>query len=343
MSAGPARIMSDERGFTLVELLAVMTIAIVLLSATLLTFNNLYQATTDNDRRLDSVEVARTGLDIQARQLRNLAKRLNNTAVVDTLGPYDLIFQTSDPSRTWVRYCLDTTTAPASAKRGRVWTQALATSSASYPVTAAMRTGCPSSSDWTTTKVVADHVTNRRDNLNRALFSFTCTTGSSCTSTSATYDQVVGISALLYVDTTPATGAAELKVSSGVYLRNQNQAPVASFVATPKAGEPRTVVLNGSGSSDFEGRTLSYYWFKQALPATSSIDCANPTIAGSGPVRTLWGANGYIGGSITLSHTFPAGDGAAGSTRNIGLVVCDPGDRFGTAGVTSTIAVQIPN
>lgn len=339
----------DEDGFTLIELLTVMSISIVLLSATLLTFNNLYQAEHDNENRLDTVEVARNGLDVQARQLRNLAKRLNNTAVIDTVGAYDLIFQTSDPSRTWVRYCLDTA-APASTDRGRIWTAELSlTSSAASPVTAGMRSACPGTG-WSKTRVVADYVTNRRANLDRPLFKYACTSGTTCTSAPATFDQVLNISAQAIVDTTPGRSVPELRVASGVYLRNQNQAPVAAFVSTP-ASTSRTVLLNASGSTDYEGRTMNYYWFKQTMPALASIDCANPTITYSsgGTVRSLWGVTGpvagpgFIGESVTLSHTFPASDGTAGSTRNIGLVVCDPGDRFATAGITTAIPVQIPS
>ncbi len=340
-----------EHGFTLVELLVVMTISIVLLSATLVTFNSLHRVEHDNDARLDSVERARNALDLQARQLRNLGKRLNNTPVIDTVGPYDLIFQTSDPSRTWVRYCLDTTNSPSSPSRGRIWTQELSLGAAvaTSPVTAAMRSGCPAgaspgytSAGWTSTEVVADDVTNRIGGQDRPLFSYACTSGTTCTASPSTYDQVINITAQTIVDTTPGSRAAEQRVVSGVYLRNQNQVPVASFVATP-GSTSRNVLLNASGSSDYEGRTLNYYWFKQTLPVTASIDCANPTITGTGSPRTLWGANGFIGDSITLSHTFPATDGAAGTTRNVGLVVCDPGDRFATAGISPTIAVAIPN
>ncbi|MBW3608713.1 MAG: hypothetical protein KY463_10215, partial [Actinobacteria bacterium] len=174
------------------------------------------------------------------------------------------------------------------------------------------------------------------------LFSYRCTAGTTCTSDASTYDQVVNVTARTLVDTTPGRGAPELRVTSGVYLRNQNQPPVASFVATP-ASASRTVVLNAAGSVDFEGRNLSYYWFKQTMPTLASIDCANATVTSSEDVRTLWGAGGFIGAGITLSHTFPDSDGAAGTSRNIGLVVCDPGDRYGTAGITSPIAVQIPN
>jgi hypothetical protein len=164
------------------------------------------------------------------------------------------------------------------------------------------------------------------------MFEYTCTTGTACTATAATYDQVVGISSQLLVDTTPGYNAPELRVISGVYLRNQNQAPVATFVAT-RSSTSRTIVLNAAGSTDYEGRTLDYYWFKTALPAAASIDCAHPTVTGSVSPRTLWGATGFIGSGITLTHTFPGTDGLSGATRNIGLVACDPGDRYDTFGI----------
>jgi hypothetical protein len=47
---------------------------------------------------------------------------------------------------------------------------------------------------------------------------------------------------------------------------------------------------------------------------------------------------------VTLSHTFPAGDGASGTAVPFALVVCDPGDRYGTVGISPQPAqtVQIP-
>ena len=267
-----------------------------------------------------------------------------SSPVIDTLGPYDLIFQTSDPARTWVRYCLNTATAPASTERARLWTSelAVASSSASSPVTTGMRATCPGTG-WSQTSVVADYVTNRRAGTDRPMFTYTCTTGTTCTSTPAGYDQVIDIGARLVLDTTPGYGPSELQVASGVYLRNQNQAPVATFVWT-RASTSRTIVLNAAGSTDFEGRTLDYYWFKTTMPTTTSIDCSHPTISGSASPRTLWGAGGFIGSGITLTYTFPSTDGPAGATPNIGLVVCDPGDRYDTAGIPpkTAIAVAIP-
>jgi len=334
----------DEHGFSLIELLVVMTVAFVVLSATLLTFTTLSNSAHDNNIRLDTTEVARDALDTQARQLRNLAKRLNHTPVLDTMEPFDLIFQTSDPSRTWVRYCLDSENPPATPSQARLWTQERSLASvAASPVSAEMRSGCPSnSSEWTATRVVADQLTNRINGIDRPLFQYRCTVGTACLSNPATYDQVVNISAQTFVDTDPFRDVPELRVATGINLRNQNQPPVATFVATPSSAS-RTIVLNAAGSTDYEGRTLSYYWFKGSVPALTSIDCASPKVTGEDPTRTLWGATGYLGESITLSHTFTAADLAAGPTANIGLVVCDPGDRYGTAGITSPIAVQIPS
>ena len=50
-------------------------------------------------------------MDLAARQLRNLANQdpSQQTTTIARALPFDLVFQTSDPSRKWVRYCLDTT------------------------------------------------------------------------------------------------------------------------------------------------------------------------------------------------------------------------------------------
>ena len=337
------RRLRDERGFSLVELLVVMMLSTALLGATLLTVDNMLRGEHQNDQRMDSVEQARNALDVQARQLRNLAKRVSSP-VIDTVSSYDLIFQTSDPSRTWVRYCLDTTNSPASTSRARLWTGELSVASAATvtPVTAGMRGACPGTG-WSTTRVVADYVTNVRSGQDRPLFSYGCSIGTTCISQASTYDQVVDITAQTYVDTTPGKLPSEVRVATGVYLRNQNQAPVAS-AANPVTTGPRTVVLNGSGSSDFEGRTLNYYWFKGTLPSTADIDCAHPIVTGTGALRTLWGAGTFLGEGITLSHTFPLSDGATNTVVPFGLVVCDPGDRYGTFGFSPQPAfnVKIP-
>jgi len=320
----------DEAGFTLVELLLAMTISLVILGAALTSFNVFYADAREQEGRYETAETARSALDRQARQLRNVAKRLNNSPVIERVGDYDIIFQTSDPARTWVRYCLDTTTAPASQSSGRLWETALSlpVASETSAVTPGMSSACPGSG-WSRTTIVADNITNRINGSNRPVFSYRCSDGTdTCRTSAATFDRILQISAQTIVDTTPAAGPPELKVASGVHLRNQNQAPVASLAVTPTMS--RTLSLNGSGSTDYEGRTLSMYWFKGTAP--TAIRCDQPTVTlNASNQRMQWGSL-VIGEGITLSYTFPTIDGSTSQT--ITLVVCDPGDRYGTASAT---------
>lgn len=333
-------IRDNEAGFTLVELLLAMVLSLIILTATLAVWGATYRNARTNDARFDTTEMARNALDAETRQLRNIAKRLNNTPVIDTVGNFDLIFQTSDPEKTWMRYCLDTTAAPASTSRGRLWAASLSlpVAATAYGVTSGMRSTCPGTG-WTRTEAVADYVTNRVAGIDRPLFSYRCTDGTAgCTTTASTYDQIVNVSSKVIVDTTPGTQAKELLVSSGVHLRNQNQAPAATFAAT--ATQPRTVLLNASGSTDYEGRTLRTWWFKGTMPTSVECDQAAATTDAFGQ-QTLWGG-ALLGEGITLSHQFPIIDGAAGTLVTIGLVVCDPGDRFGTAGIPPAAAIRVP-
>ena len=335
----------DERGFTLIELLAVMTLALVVLAATLVTFTTLSTAAHDNNVRLETTEEAREALDAQARQLRNLAKRLNNTAVLDTVAPYDLIFQTSDPSRTWVRYCLDTVHAPATTSQARLWTQERALlSAAASPVTRGDAHRLPVGLDG-----VDEHAGRRRapdqpprragpasvpvplhvgHDLHVGVRRRTTRSSTSARSRSSTPTVTV-----------PCPSCA-WRAGSTCATRTRRRSRASS---RRRRRRRSTVVLNASASTDFEGRTLNYFWFVGSRPAIAAIDCANPAITGSGPLRSLWGASGFAGESITLSYTFTPAERLLGPRANVGLVVCDPGDRYGTAGITSPIPVQIPS
>jgi prepilin-type N-terminal cleavage/methylation domain-containing protein len=254
------RRLSEQRGFALTELLVVMMISTVLLSATLLTFERMVTNENTNDTRNDTAELARNSLDIQARQVRNLAKRVN-AATIDTVQPFDFIFQTSDPSRTWVRYCLDTSLGT---DKGRLYELVNPTATG---ITAGMRGSCVGAAGWTTTRVAATNVTNRIGGVDRAIFKYRCVDNTTaCTSSASTFDKIVGVNTALYIDTTPVGGPPELKVNTSVFLRNQNQAPVAVIASSTVSSASRTILLNASGSSDYEGRTLSYYWFLGAMP-----------------------------------------------------------------------------
>jgi prepilin-type N-terminal cleavage/methylation domain-containing protein len=336
-----SRFRSDERGFTLVELLIVMVVAMILLTGTLLTFERMVRESRLNEKRQDIAQQARTSLDLQARQLRNLAQRISNP-IIDRAAKYDFIFQTSDPQRTWVRYCLDTTGAGASPSAGKLWegTLAVPVGSAGNPVPSGAKSTCPGpASQWTKQRVVAQNVTNRMAGKDRPIFTYSCTGGgSTCATTATTFDQIIDVSTQLFIDTTPGKAPPEVRVATGVYMRNQNQAPKASFTVLPAGNH--SFLFNASGSTDYEGRTLQYYWFQDtfpaydpANPATTTIDCSKTTLSLNGAGETmLWGGH-LVGRGITLDHQFPSADW--GLSQAVKLVVCDPGYRFDVTSSTS--------
>jgi hypothetical protein len=97
----------------------------------------------------------------------------------------------------------------------------------------------------------------------------------------------------LYVDADPAARPAETNLETVVFLRNQNRAPTASFTASASGAQ---IVLNGSASSDPEGRALDYYWY----------DNGGASPVGQGIVVTYAPAE-YGNHSITLKVKDPAG------------------------------------
>ena len=142
----------------------------------------------------------------------------------------------------------------------------------------------------------------------RPVFSYGCAVGASdCTSAPAVFERITGFHGNLAIDLDPARSPAAMRVSTGVYLRNQNQKPTAQFTATP-LGTQR-VLLNGSASTDPEGRTLRFYWFKGSAP---TFTCEQ----GPPQAPTYW-----VG--ATLAHNFTE---SPDTDLSFTLVVCDPGD-----------------
>ncbi len=324
----------SQRGFTLIEVLLVMSLALVILGGTLTSFTNFNRKQKQSQILNDSAQVARNGMDTAARQLRNLANQdpSQQTTTIALAQPYDLVFQTSDPSRKWVRYCLDTTGAggaPASGTRGRLWESETATAAAPN---GSQLAACPGTG-WVSRRVVADRVTNR-NGRSLPVFSYSCaaSAAATCPSTTADYPRITNINTQLYVDPNPGRAPAELRVVSGIYLRNQNEKPVPAFTSSPVAGSPRTVILNASSSTDPEGRTLAYDWFlgNGAISLTPEEACATEIKQKANGTSLI-----YLGQGVTYRYTVPAG---VGSPMNIQLVVRDPGCLYDT----KVQAVTIP-
>lgn len=249
------RLIEDERGqMSLIELLVAISIFGVVLGATLftfLTFTTLDQRTVDRTASQDS---ARTSMDRLSRDLRNLASpTIAVPQAVDRALPYDLAFQTVDSigpntgansaNVKRVRWCLNQS--PSTNEKLYVqeqkWTTQLA------PAMPA-DTSCPGSG-WDTSTVMASNITNTYNSQSRPLFTYN----------SSVLTQISSIHVDLYTDLNPLQAPSETHLTSGVFLRNQNQVPVASF--SKALSGTTAIVLNGSASYDPEGQVLSYQWW----------------------------------------------------------------------------------
>ena len=121
---------------------------------------------------------------------------------------------------------------------------------------------------------------------------------------SATVTDISSVAVDLYIDANRTKGVGEAHMDTSVFLRNKNRAPAASFSVTTQGN--KQVLLNGGGSSDPDGQSMTYAWTVDGSP-----------ISGSGPLV------GYSA-PTTGSHVF-------------GLTVTDAG------GLTNTSATQTVN
>lgn len=261
----------DQAGFTLVELLMASTMMLLVLGATLSTFDALQDDHVRVEQHNDAQDEARRATDRLARDLRNLASPtvLNDVTAaqpnaVDVAEPYDLVFKAVDETKPAaslnaanvrrVRYCLD----ERNPVRGRVWMQWQSWITAAAPALPA-RTACPGTG-WTGERVVASSIVNRLGGRERSIFTYNA----------PGVREITRVRTQLVVDPTPRTGAVESRLATAVLLRNQNQFPVASMVVT-RNGTAGSVLLNGFASSDPEGQPLKYWWYADA--PTPLPDC----------------------------------------------------------------------
>lgn len=255
-----------EAGFTLVELLLVMTLSLIMLSAVLLSFDGFQKRADRNAKLNESQAFTRQTIDQLARDLRNLASPTpEQPQAIDSAAAYDLVFQTVNPNGGTssnitnvqrVRYCLDQ---PATGD-ATLWAQTQTWTQATPPSMPAI-TGCPATATaggWSAPRALVRGVTNRAQS--RPLFLYNA----------AVKTDITAVSVQLWAK----AGADEPRVGSlrtQVFLRNQNQAPTAAFDARATGGG--RVLLNGSASSDPEGDELRYDWYLDQTP-----DCRSGTV-----------------------------------------------------------------
>ena len=105
-----------ERGWTLIELLVAMSLMLVLMGAIFASFTTFADTSRRNTRLQDQLDVVRNTMDQVIRQARNLANPTTGAGANQTpttiavADPYKMIFQTTDPSKQWVSYCLNDST-----------------------------------------------------------------------------------------------------------------------------------------------------------------------------------------------------------------------------------------
>ena len=276
---------ASERGeVSLISVLVACTLLVVVLGASLSIFEGFTARAGDQTQRTKSQDAARSAADRIARNLRNLADPTTPVPqVVERIGARDLIFKMVDGSGVntgtnttntkRVRYCLDESKRQL-LEQTQTWTTATAPS---MPGTAA----CPGGG-WPPARVAATDVVNP---VGQPVFGYDTTVESA----------VTGIHVDLLVDGDVTRAPGPTRLSTGVFLRNQNRVPTASFVATPTAGG---VVLNGSASNDPEGEVLDYAWTDPAA--------TKPEI-GTGITFSYTGLTPGVARTITLTVTDPAG------------------------------------
>ena len=96
ISAGRAAdgALREEEGMTLVEVLMASVLMLIVLGATLTTFNNFERNVKTNDQQNEAQEQARRAMDLMARDLRNIASPTPNLPLaVDRTRHLDVIFQ----------------------------------------------------------------------------------------------------------------------------------------------------------------------------------------------------------------------------------------------------------
>lgn len=248
----------DQVGFTLIELLISMSLITVVVMATITAFVSFNRNERVNRLQNEAQDEARLTMERLSSQLRNLASPNDfSPESVEQADPFDLVFLTVDAVKPVgslnarnikrVRYCVGTVANGKASlvRQEQVWQVVL-------PPPSFSTSGCPNAS-WDSTTVVADDIVNTAEATPVPVFTYT-------PGPSPVRD-ITAIRANLMVDWNPGAAPIATDLKSGVFLRNQNRAPVASCTAQ-YAGTGQQVALNGSASEDPEGFNMkTYEWY----------------------------------------------------------------------------------
>jgi hypothetical protein len=312
----------EESGLTVIELAVASLIALVVLGATLTVFEAMQTDHVLTTNMNDSQQQARQAVDRLSRHLRNLASpadSITGSASTTQLPrsverdlAFDLIFKdiddgpasapaTNPANVRRVRYCLQTSGAigttgqTASPQRGVLWMQTQTTSAglptlpADPPSDVACPGGTGGAGNWTSSRIVADYLTNADAATPRPLFRYSDDDSEITATDGPSRERITRIEADVYVDPQPTRRPREALITTSVVLRNQNRPPSAGFTLTNLNPLTCSIQLNGSASEDPENKQLTYRWFDNgiAMPATDDRVIVQASLARGSHTLTL--------------------------------------------------------
>jgi Tfp pilus assembly protein PilE len=246
------RLVHEERGLTLTELLAAMLLAVILFGAAVTTFVEFLDTSTRADQGTQSIETSRNTIERLAAQLRN-AQSTGTTGAqpVQSYSDFDLVFlapsqsaiSTTNNPRGLVfhRYCLGN----ANNKSETLWYQT-ATFNSSTQSSAPPLDKCPSN-NWPTKNMAARYLINRSNPVTPLFVPTVDGTGS-----------VTAMTINARVDVNPDVRPLPTDLRSKIVLRNTNRVPTASV--TCKGLANGHAVCDASASNDPDGQSLTYSW-----------------------------------------------------------------------------------
>lgn len=252
------RLLRDQRGIALPEILVGMVISLAVFGATMTALEMFMRQSARTTRAAESQDSARSAVDRLARQLRNATSAAtgtgSSTPAVEQSLPYDLVFLAPDPAGTatptnpqglmHVRYCLNSSTISSEV----LWNQTAPYSPAQPVPSTSSCPGPTSSGAWRDKRTVASHFVNQYLTPNKPLFTTATDSSGSVTD--------VGVNP--WVDGDPIGGAPATRLRTSVTLRNLNHAPtVPSPNCTTQNGH---AFCDASAASDADGQALAFTW-----------------------------------------------------------------------------------
>jgi type II secretory pathway component PulJ len=313
---------SSEAGFTFIEVMLAMGLMLIVFAATLTIFSTVERGYRDNQRLNDSQMQARQATDTLARKLRNLASPSNGTTAADQqplerAEPQDLVFRTVKADGT------PTTDNPQNLERYRyclgpdkVLYEQRHTWAGTLPAVPGDMS-CPGAG-WTETRQIAQNVVN----AGRPVFHYQGSpvpgTYSELTSVDpADFPTAIALRSTLYVDPDVNHKPNAATLTTRVFLRNQNRPPLPEFTMTASANK---LTLNGSASSDPEGKPLEYQWFDNGVAVKDSKGVTIPRSANA--VLTYKAAAGSHSIELEITDVGNLGARSAAQTATCTTTAC---------------------